>query len=152
IASGFAPESRSYTVRLEAPVVAAGMHNLTLRLSVGGAVQEVAATFETAAASLIALGTPSRSADGSRIEVPIEALASLEALCDYLIEARSGGTSLPFAGLEGPLVIDDWQFPAGVLPLAVRVLVGDRAVSGVRTDVNVAALRPELAVDRRAAF
>jgi len=151
ISSRFAPESRSYTVRIEAPVVGGAEHSLTLRLSIGAAVQEVSATFETAAASLIALGTPSRSADGSRIEVPINALASLEALGNYAIEARSGETSLPLAGPQGPVIIDAWQFAAGVVPIEVRVLVDDREVSGIDSEVNVAALRPQLAVERHEA-
>ena len=151
ISSRFAPESATYNVRVDAPVVASGAHNLTLRLSMGGTIQEVSATFETAVPAGVALGMPSPSADGSRIEVPIEALASLEALGDYSIEASSGETALSLASPQGPIVIDAWQFAAGALPLEVRVLVGAQEVSRLDSEVNVAPLQPELNVERREA-
>ena len=151
ISSRFAPQSLTYSVRLEAPVLAAGAHDLTLRLNIGGTVQEVGSTFETVAPSMITLGTPARSEDGSRIEVPIEALVSLEALGDYSIQASSGETSLPLAGPQGPIVVDAWRFSAGVVPLEVSVLVAGQEVSRVDSAVNVAELRPELSVERREA-
>ncbi len=147
IASGFAQESSAYTIRLESPGLSGGAHDLMLRLTVSGVLQEVGAQFDVATPATIALGEPALSEDGASIEVPVQ-LGSVEGLGEHSISADAAGTPLSLAGPQGPVLIDAWRFEAGPLPIEVTLVAGGRALAEAAREVSVPVLAPELVLER----